>query len=354
MRIAAPAEWYPALTVMTTLERLKKNDEVIFMIRPNPLKAHKVSVVLSVLLLIPVLLPSDICAQMARTRRDIVKGPEASLVQEVTLRPVQVSDRVWALFGRGGNIGVVITDGGVVVIDTQYESVAPAIVEQIRALTDQPIRYIVNTHLHGDHVGGNAVLQRYGVVVAHKNTYDRMLAGWEGTGMPGREDGLPQLTFQDELRLYLGGVEIQLFHLGRGHTDTDVVVWIPSENVVHVGDLFFNKMAPYVDMPNGAHTGLWISFIDGVIQRINPDTRVIPGHGELSDVDGLRGMGRFLQAVRSAVQKAHAEGKSREEILSLTLSDLGEEFADWNGRRLSMALSAAYAEIVGSGPIPPE
>lgn len=172
--------------------------------------------------------------------------------------------------------------------------------------------------------------------------------------MPGRGDGLPQLTFQDELRLYLGGVEIQLFHLGRGHTDTDVVVWIPSENVVHVGDLFFNKMAPYVDMPNGAHTGLWISFIDGVIQRINPDTRVIPGHGELSDVDGLRGMGRFLQAVRSAVQKAHAEGKSRQDILSLTLSDLGEEFADWNGRRLSMALSAAYAEIVGSGPIPPE
>jgi len=269
--------------------------------------------------------------------------------QEITIQKVQVSERVWMFLGRGGNVGVIITDDGVVLIDTQYESVAPVIVEQIRVLTDQPIRYIINTHLHGDHVGGNAYMQQFGIVIAHKNTYERMLAGWEGTGMPTRGDGFPQMTFQDELRLNIGGVEIQLFNLGRGHTDTDVVVWIPGENVVHVGDLFFNGMTPYVDVGNGAHTGMWISVIEGVIQRIKPDTRVIPGHGELSDVEGFRLMRDYLQAVRDAVRRAHSAGMSREEIISMTLEDIGEQFAGWSGRTLGMALSAAYDEIIGGG-----
>lgn len=270
--------------------------------------------------------------------------------QQPVITSIQVSERIWMFSGRGGNIGVIITDDGVVVIDTQYEDTAPAIVEQIGTLTDQPIRYIINTHIHGDHVGGNAYMQQYGAIIAHQNTYDRMLARWEGEGAPGRGDGFPQLTFRDSFTLNIGGIEIQLFHLGRGHTDTDVVVWVPGENVIHVGDLLFNRMTPYVDVSNGAHTGTWISVINQVIQKINSDTRVIPGHGELSDVDGFRTMASYFQAVRRIVQTAHSEGKTKEEILSLTLADLGEQFADWSGNRLSMALSAAYTEIVGNGP----
>jgi len=269
--------------------------------------------------------------------------------QQPVITRIQVSERIWMFSGRGGNIGVIITDDGVVVIDTQYENVAPALVEQIGNLTDQPIRYIINTHLHGDHVGGNAYMQQYGSVIAHQNTYDRMLSRWEGEGFPGKGDGLPQLTFRDSFTLNIGGLEIQLFHLGPGHTDTDVVVWIPDENVVHVGDLLFNRITPYIDVNNGSHTGNWISVINRVIQVINPDTRVIPGHGDLSDVDGFRTMARYLQAVRQIVQTCHSEGKTKEEILSKTLADLGEQFADWSGNRLSLALSAAYDEIVGTG-----
>lgn len=270
--------------------------------------------------------------------------------QQPVITSIQVSERIWMFSGRGGNIGVIITDDGVVVIDTQYEDIAPAIVEQIGTLTDQPIRYIINTHIHGDHVGGNAYMQQYGAIIAHQNTYDRMLVRWEGEGAPGRGDGFPQLTFRDSFTLNIGGIEIQLFHLGRGHTDTDVVVWVPSENVIHVGDLLFNRMTPYVDVSNGSHTGMWISVINQVIQRINSDTRVIPGHGELSDVDGFSNMASYFEAVRRIVQTAHSEGKTKEEILSLTLADLGEQFADWSGNRLSMALSAAYTEIIGNGP----
>jgi glyoxylase-like metal-dependent hydrolase (beta-lactamase superfamily II) len=176
-----------------------------------------------------------------------------------------------------------------------------------------------------------------------------MLTRWEGEGTPGRGDGFPQMTFRDELTLSIGGTEIQLYNLGRAHTDTDVVVWIPAEKVVHVGDLFFNRMTPYVDVNNGAHTGKWISVINEIIERVGPEAIVIPGHGELSDVKGFNMMALYLEAVRQAVVAGHEEGKSKDEILSLTLDDLGEEFAGWSGSRLGMALSAAYAEIVGGG-----
>ena len=267
-----------------------------------------------------------------------------------SMQRTQLSDRVWMLTGRGGNVGVVVTDEGVIVIDDQFENMAPLIVEQVRAVTDQPIRYVINTHVHGDHVGGNGVLQEYADVIAHHNTYGRMLRGWEGEGQPRKGDGLPEITFDSEMNFHLGGVEIELFHIDRGHTDTDVAVWIASENVVHMGDLFFNGMAPYVDKANGAYLPGWSAFIGTVLQRIGPNTRVIPGHGELSDVAGLRNMGRYVRGVRQVVAQALEEGKSKDEILALPISSLGEDFAVWDDRRFPMSLEAAYSELVGLGP----
>jgi len=106
-------------------------------------------------------------------------------------------------------------------------------------------------------------------VIAHHNTYGRLLQGWEGEGQPRKGDGLPQITFDSEMDFHLGGVEIELFHIGRGHTDTDVAVWIASENVVHMGDLFFNGMAPYVDKANGAYLLGWSEFISTVLLGVS-------------------------------------------------------------------------------------
>ena len=267
-----------------------------------------------------------------------------------SMQRTQLSDRVWMLTGRGGNIGVVVTDEGTIVIDDQFENMAPLILEQVRAITDQPIRYVINTHVHGDHVGGNGVLQEYADVIAHHNTYGRLLQGWEGDGTPRKGDGLPQITFDSEMDFHLGGVEIELFHIDRGHTDTDVAVWIASENVVHMGDLFFNGMAPYVDKGNGAYLPGWSEFIGTVLQRVGPDAKVIPGHGELSDVAGLRTMGRYVRGVRQVVAQALEEEKSKDEILALPISSLGEDFASWDDQRFSMSLEAAYSELVGLGP----
>ncbi len=267
-----------------------------------------------------------------------------------SMQRTQVSDRVWMLTGRGGNVGVVVTDEGAIVIDDQFENMAPLIVEQVRAITDQPLRYVINTHVHGDHVGGNGVLQEYADVIAHHNTYGRMLQGWEGEGTPRKGDGLPQMTFDSEMNFHLGGVEIELFHVDRGHTDTDVAVWIASEGVVHMGDLFFNGLAPYVDKGNGAYLPGWSAFIGTVLQRVGRDAQVIPGHGELSDWDGLRTMGLYVRSVREVVAEALRLGMSKDDILALPISSLGDEFEGWDDRRFPMSLEAAYSELIGLGP----
>jgi glyoxylase-like metal-dependent hydrolase (beta-lactamase superfamily II) len=266
--------------------------------------------------------------------------------QTPALERQQVSERVWMLSGRGGNTSVVVTGEGVIVIDTKYSASAPEIVAQIRQITDQPIRFIINTHLHGDHVGGNAALQEHGPVIAHRNTYERM------KHIEAPEAALPRIVFDREMTLRLGDTEIRLLHRGRAHTDTDVAVWLPGENVLVTGDLFFNRITPYVDRENGAHTAGWIEFINTLVQLGDRDTKVVPGHGELSDLDGFRAMSRYLQAVRAVVQRAHDEGRSKEEIVALTLADLGEEFTDWQGSRVGMALSAAWDELIGKGTAP--
>ena len=267
--------------------------------------------------------------------------------QDSIFTRVQVSDRVWLLYGRGGNVGIVVTDDGVLVIDTQFRNIAPGIVRQIRAITDKPIRYVLNTHVHGDHVGGNPVFQQFSDVIAHQNTFERMLEDWRGEGLPKRGDGLPQITFQKELRFYYGGVRLEAFHLGRGHTDTDVVIYLPDEDVVHMGDLLFNDIVPYVDKKRGAHTGGWVRFLRAVYARIRPTTKVIPGHGKLTDREALRKMIGYFQDMRKAVEKAHVAGKSREEILSLKL----DKYAGWSGqKRLGMTLGAIYTELYGNGP----
>ena len=271
----------------------------------------------------------------------LVSGALPVRGQAQTLERQQVSDHVWMLSGRGGNVCVVVTGDGAIVIDTQYSDSAPAIVDQVRAITDQPIRYVINTHVHGDHVGGNAILQEHGDIIAHRNTFNRMSDSGADTG------ALPRIVFDGEMILRLGGIEMQLLHGGRAHTDTDVAVWLPSENVLLTGDLLFNRMTPYVDMGRGAHTAGWIAFINTLEQLGNAGTKVVPGHGALGDLNDLSAMGRYLQAVRDIVQSAHAEGKSKEAILALTLSDLGDEFAEWEGNRIGMALAAAYTELIG-------
>ena len=273
----------------------------------------------------------------------------------------KLSDDVYALAGRGGNIGFAVTDEGVVVIDDQFADLAPGIAEQIKSVTPKPIKFLINTHHHGDHTGGNAFFIKMTTIVAHDNVRKHMLAAPQETiaSAPGQIQTLeariaklekddpqskdlaglrtqlentkknfesakamklsdvpaPNLTFNHEVRMYLGGREIQVFHVKRGHTDGDSIVYFPASKVVHMGDLFFNKVIPVIDRAHGASAAEWTETIDAVVARVDPACQVIPGHGEVTNIAELKAFKQYLLDLRAAVKKAIDQGMTREQAV---------------------------------------
>jgi cyclase len=273
----------------------------------------------------------------------------------------KLTDDTYALYGRGGNIGFAVTDEGVVVIDDQFADLAPGIAEQIKSVTAKPIRFLINTHHHGDHTGGNGFFIKMTTIVAHDNVRKHMLASPQETvanaprqieALQTRLDKLekddpqskdiaglrqqldtarknlesarsmkmsdipaPNITFNQELRMYLGGREVQVFHLKRGHTDGDSIIYFPQSKVVHMGDLFFNKVIPVIDRAHGASTFEWTETIDAVVARVDPASQVIPGHGEVTNLGDLKAFKQYLLDLRAAVKKAVDEGRTREQAL---------------------------------------
>jgi glyoxylase-like metal-dependent hydrolase (beta-lactamase superfamily II) len=267
----------------------------------------------------------------------------------------KLTERAYCLFGSGGNVGILVTEAGVLVVDDQYENVAPGIVDQIRALTDRPIRYLVNTHYHADHTGGNPVFVKFAEIIAHDNVRPRLLDYPETIRktFPGRSKAIeaeiaslkdaadpyrlslekdlgllkffleaaegfrieqaapPGITYDGRLRLHLGGQEVEIFHVGPGHTDGDSLVFFRREKVLHMGDLFFNGMYPFIDSLGGGSSRGCIENIDRALQSVPPDTRVIPGHGPTTDVPTLRRYRDFLSDLRGEVERAVASGMSK-------------------------------------------
>ena len=201
---------------------------------------------------------------------------------------------VYALYGRGGNIGFFVGPDAVLVVDSQFKDIAPGIVEQIRKVSDKPIKFLLNTHHHGDHVGGNEVFRQFAMIVAHDNVRTRMLASpWtscattprcsrseEGRqrevrqvlrrpdrvgeeGQESRRSPRPSMTFDSELRIYIGAETIEIWHLPPAHTDGDSVVYFEKAKVLHMGDVFFNKVIPFIDVKGG---GSVRGYLDGARQ----------------------------------------------------------------------------------------
>jgi cyclase len=254
---------------------------------------------------------------------------------------------VHALYGRGGNVGFLVGPEAVLVVDSQFKDMAPGIVEQIKGVTDKPIKYLVNTHHHGDHVGGNETFRPIAVIIAHDNVRKRMLASPEAilrdfpaqvaearqAGNEARAKGLeeqidwakkvkveeipaPVVTYESELRIHVGGETIQVWHTPPAHTDGDSVVFFQNAKVLHMGDLFFNKVVPFIDVKGGGSPAGYLKALDAVIARVPADVTVIPGHGEVTNVDGIRGMRQYISDVIEAARKAKAAGKTKEQFLA--------------------------------------
>ena len=242
----------------------------------------------------------------------------------VEIKTHQVAPGIYMLVGAGGNIGVSAGADDVFMIDDQFAPLTDRITAAVAALSDQPIRFLVNTHWHNDHTGGNENLGNQGVlIVAHDNVYARMskdteIAAFNTVVPEAPKAALPVITFNDNVTFRLNGDEIRAVHYRHSHTDGDSVIHFVNANVIHTGDIWFNGFYPFIDVSSGGSIDGVISSISTLINLADDDTRIIPGHGPLGDKQGMQDYLEMLEAVRDRMNKLIAEGKSLDQIIELS------------------------------------
>jgi glyoxylase-like metal-dependent hydrolase (beta-lactamase superfamily II) len=217
------------------------------------------------------------------------------------------------IIGDGGNVAFMPTNEGVILVDDKFAQDAPEIVAKVKSVSDKAIRYVLNTHQHGDHTGGNeALLAANAEIVIQKNARANMVAG--------KQPGLPRITFSEETQVFLGGKQVLARYLGRGHTNGDAVIYFPSERVLHTGDLFVNPGPPFIDGSAGGSIKEWSQTIEKALQY-DFDV-VIPGHGPLARKADLAKWVQTMAAIRTRVEKACAGGAA-DAAKRIDLKDLG-------------------------------
>ncbi|WP_419857182.1 MBL fold metallo-hydrolase [Candidatus Palauibacter irciniicola] len=248
----------------------------------------------------------------------------------VQIEATHVAGSVWMLVGSGGNIGVSSGPDGVVMVDDQFAPLADKIRDALREVgqSEEAARpqFLINTHFHGDHTGGNVEFGEASTIVAHTNVRTRLAAG----GSP--DVALPVVTFDDALSIHFNGEEIRAFHIPHGHTDGDALIYFTGSNVLHMGDDFFAGRFPFVDIDNGGNVEGLASGISQVLNNVPADIRIIPGHGPLSTVDDLRTYHRMITETIAMVRGKIDAGLSSEQVQSEGVS---EEWADWGAGFIS-------------------
>ena len=240
---------------------------------------------------------------------------------KVEIKVTKVAGTVYMLQGAGGNIAASIGEDGIVVVDDQFAPLAAKIEAALRGVTDKPVRFIINTHYHIDHTGGNAWFQKQAPIIAHDNVRKRLEQGSvAGNGStkdvqaPASGDALPIVTFDHDVTVHLNGEDIRALHFPSGHTDGDSIIFFLKSNVVHMGDDFVTYGFPFVDLESGGSVQGMITATDEVAAALPPDAKVIPGHGPLSSLDELRQFTKMLKDTQRLVQAGIKQGKSLEQM----------------------------------------
>jgi glyoxylase-like metal-dependent hydrolase (beta-lactamase superfamily II) len=238
----------------------------------------------------------------------------------VKMKPTKLTNTVYMLEGRGGNIGVCIGGDGTFIIDDQFAPLTEKIVASVAALTSKPVQFVINSHYHGDHAGGNTNFGAKGaIMVSHENARKRLEADSffkaQATANPSITPvGLPKITFTQSMSFHFNGETVQIFHISDAHTDGDAMIWFRESNVLHMGDVFVRYGLPFIDMRSGGNINGMIETINYVLQQINDKTVIIPGHGQLSNKQDLLTYNNMLTTIRDRVKKMMEEGRSFDEI----------------------------------------
>ena len=238
------------------------------------------------------------------------------------IRTHQVRPNVYVLAGAGGNVAVWTGPDGIVLVDDALAQLTPQLLQAVARIAPGPVRFVINTHWHPEHTGGNEEIGATGgVIVAHDNVRTRMSAPQfvEAYGLKvpaAARAALPVVTFQDAVSLRLNGDRLEIEHVDAAHTDGDVILWWQDANVVHVGDVFYNGSYPFVDLPSGGSLAGLVAAIEGVLSRADVETVVIPGHGPVSNRTELAAYRDMVVAVGRRVRELVEQGRSLDEVLA--------------------------------------
>ena len=240
---------------------------------------------------------------------------------EVQIKSTHVAGNVYMLEGSGGNIGVSVGDDGVLIVDDQFAPLAGKIEAAIREINSGALRFVLNTHWHGDHTGGNAHFGKKASIVAHTNVRKRLAAS-SGTA----QEALPVVTFDESLSVHFNGEEIRVIHVPPGHTDGDSVIHFTESGVVHVGDQFFNGRFPFVDLNSGGDVEGYVKNVENILQHLPEGVKIIPGHGALATRSDFEEFHAGLVETIGIVQKRIDAGEKLDDIKAAGLPD---KWASW-------------------------
>ena len=277
---------------------------------------------------------------------------------KVEIKATKVAGSVYMLEGSGGNIAASVGEDGIAIVDDQFAPLA----EKIRAaleglgITDKLVRFVINTHYHFDHTGGNVPFGKTSTVIAHDNVRARMAAGGPaGNGAsvsfdnkPAEKAALPVVTFAQDLTIHLNGEDIRALHYPAGHTDGDAIVFFSESNVVHMGDDFVRYGFPFIDVVSGGSVRGMIEACEAIVAKLPADVKVIPGHGALSNLDDIRDFIKMLKETSAVVEKAIKAGKTAEQMKE---EKILEPWEKWSGNFINTDafIETLHGSLTGGG-----
>jgi cyclase len=268
---------------------------------------------------------------------------------KIEIKAEKVAGNVYMLYGvggfSGGNIGVSVGPDGIVLVDDQFQPLVPKIEAALKGVSDKPVRFVINTHFHGDHTHGNTVFGQKATIIAHDNARKRIEANTEWDNTPGTRapaHALPVVTFDHQLSVHLNGEEIRGLHVPSGHTDGDVVVHFTASKVVHMGDDFFNGGFPFIDLEHGGTVKGYLAAVETVLATLPEDVKIIPGHGPLATRADLVKYLAMLKETTAIVQKAIDEGRTVDQIAA------SKPLARWEAKA-AIITADVYTRILYNG-----
>jgi cyclase len=272
---------------------------------------------------------------------------------KVEITTTKLADNFYVLEGRGGSIGVLTGRDGVLMVDGEFAPLTPKIVVAIKQVSSEPIRYLVNTHDHGDHTGGNENFAKMGAtIVARDEVRDRLMHPRPGPNgapaVPAPPAALPAITYEDRMHLHFDGEDVQLIAIPHAHTDSDTLVYFPKADVIMAGDYFNSDQYPYIDREDG---GTLNGMLDGMallIGMAGPNTKIVPGHGTVADRNRAIAVRDFILVMRDRVASMVAQGKTLDEVMAAhPTADYDANFSD-SKRTTVRFLTQLYGELIAA------